>query len=221
MLASCGAKLGIAIRCAIERHRADPEREPEERHPDRQAHGDHRAERHEQDDDRGDDADQLADPDPGVLERGEQIAAQLDLERRARSLLVGERLQAVEVGEAQLLEHRILDPDHGHAAVGRHDAARVEDVRQCGRAALELVEGGAATRTRQAGVTTTWAVRPARSEPAAPSMARASAESDPGASNVSSRSRPNPAEAATTSTATASHAQTVAHGRRAARRPRR
>ena len=49
-----------------------------------------------------------------------------------------ERLQAVEVGAAEVLEDRILDADDGHAAVGRDLAAGVEHVRQGGRAGLEL-----------------------------------------------------------------------------------
>ena len=80
----CGAQVGIGDQVRDERHRADAEREAEERHPDREAHGDQRAERHEQDDHRGDQADQLADPGLGLLEGEEEVAAHLDLQRRAR-----------------------------------------------------------------------------------------------------------------------------------------
>ena len=129
-----------------QRHRADPEHEPEDRHADRQSHRDHRSERHEQDHDRRDEADQLADPEPGILERVEQVAAELDLERRSGTLVRGERLQATEVGEAQILDHRILDADDAHAAVGRDLAAGVEDVGERFRTRLQRGEVGVAQR---------------------------------------------------------------------------
>ena len=62
-------------------HRADPERETEQRHADRQSHRDDRSEREQQDDDRGEQADRLAESALGLLEREEQVAAQLDPER--------------------------------------------------------------------------------------------------------------------------------------------
>ena len=124
-----------------ERHRADAEREAEERHPDREAHGDDRAERHQQDHGRDDEPDQLADPRLGLLEGEEEIAAHLDPEAGARARLGHERLQGVEVCATQLLEHGILEAQQGDPAVGRDRTAAstgAQHVRQGGRCGLDV-----------------------------------------------------------------------------------
>ncbi len=71
------------------------------------------------------------------------------------------------------------------------------------------------------GVITTRAVRPARSDPAASNSSVASAESSPGTSKLSSRSRPNALDATTTTMAATAHIPITIHGRRAASRPNR
>ena len=113
-----------------ERHRADAEGEAEERDPDREAHGDDRSERHEQDDGGGDQADELAGPGLGLLEREEQVAAHLDPQRRTRSGLRAERLEVLQVVRAQLLEHRIADADERDATVGGHRPPTAASVRR-------------------------------------------------------------------------------------------
>ena len=61
-------------------HRADSDGDAEERDADRQSHGDDRAEREQEDDRRDEQADHLADVRLRRLERGEEVAARLDLE---------------------------------------------------------------------------------------------------------------------------------------------
>ncbi len=98
MLAICGAQLGMSIEVGDQRHRADAEGEPEQRHADRQPHRDERTEREQQDDDRGDQADHLADASARLLEGEEQVATHLDLERRVRRSSVGDELLEVRRG---------------------------------------------------------------------------------------------------------------------------
>ena len=76
--------------------------------------GDQRPEGQQQDDDRGDQADQLADAGRGLLEGEEQVAAHLDPQRRRRPrTVVDGRLEAVQVGRRQLLDHRGTAPGSG------------------------------------------------------------------------------------------------------------
>ena len=100
-----------------ERHRADAESQAKERHPDRQPHGDERSERHQQDDDRHDQADDLARAGLGLLEREEQVAAHLDLQRRALPQLDPELLEVLEVARVEILDHRVLHADQRDATV--------------------------------------------------------------------------------------------------------
>ena len=71
------------------------------------------------------------------------------------------------------------------------------------------------------GVTTSWAVSPASSDPAAVSSSVARSESTPGATNESSSSRPKAPDAPITTTDTTSHEPITVHGRRAEKRPNR
>ena len=80
-----------------QRQRADAEREAEQGHPDRQTHRDDGSERQEQDDDRGDQADQLADAGLRLLEREEQVAAELDLQGRVLAAPGAELLEVLQV----------------------------------------------------------------------------------------------------------------------------
>ena len=54
---------------------------------------------------------ELADAGLGLLEGEEQVAAQLDPQRRARPASRAERLEVLQVVRVQLLEHRVLDAD--------------------------------------------------------------------------------------------------------------
>ena len=118
MLAICGAKAGIGITYAMSDIELIPSTSPNIAIPIGRPIAITDPNATSRIDHRGDDADQLADPGLGLLEGEEQVAAELDLQRRPGALLGGERLQALEVGGAQLLEDRILDADDGHAAVG-------------------------------------------------------------------------------------------------------
>ena len=128
-----------------------------------------RSERHEQDDGGGDQADQLAGPGLGLLEREEQVAAHLEPQRRARSGLHAERLEVLQVVRAQLLEHRIADADERDATVRGHRRGSLVP-RTCGSAATPAWMSASAARSSaesknvarsSRGVTTSWAVSPA------------------------------------------------------------
>ena len=181
--AQLGRPAGDVDQVGDERHRADAEGEAEERDRDREAHGDDRSERHEQDDGGGDQADELAGPGLGLLEREEQVAAHLEPQRRTRSGLRAERLEVLQVVRAQLLEHRIADADERDATVCGHRPTpyRTSDPaasipagslvpRTCGSAAAPAWISASAARSSaesknvarsSRGVTTSWAVSPA------------------------------------------------------------
>jgi hypothetical protein len=156
--AQLGRPAGDVDQVGDKRHRADAEREAEQRDRYGQAHGDDGSERHEQDDGGGDQADELAGAGPGLLEREEQVAAQLEPQRRTRRGLHAERLEVLQVVRAQLLEHRIADADERDATVCGHRPAphrrlrsrreragriaRAKNVRERGGARLDLGQRG-------------------------------------------------------------------------------
>ena len=101
-----------------QRHRADPDREAEDRHPDRQAHRDQRSERQHQDHDCGGQPEHLAETGVCRFEGEEQVAAQLD----PQHLPTGPRTELFEVGQvlrAELGLGRILHPDQRDPTVTR------------------------------------------------------------------------------------------------------
>ncbi len=116
-----------------ERHRADGEGEAEDRHPDREGHGDQRAERQQQDDRRGRKTEDLARARLALLEGEEQVATHLDPQRKALPGPEAELLEVVQDGPVQLFERRIVDPDQGDPSVGRHRSARHRGVRSRGQ----------------------------------------------------------------------------------------
>ncbi len=105
-----------------QRHRADAEGEPEQGHPDRQAHRDDRSERDEQDDDRGDQADHLAQPVPGSSNAKNRSPPSSTCSAEPAPVRA-ERLEVLQVDRVELLEHRVLDPDQGDPAVRRDQSA--------------------------------------------------------------------------------------------------
>ena len=92
-------------------HRADAEGEAEKGHPDRQAHRDDGTERQEQDDHGGDQTDHLTGARLCLLEREEQVSAELDLERGPCPRLAAELLEVLQVDWVELIENRVLDTD--------------------------------------------------------------------------------------------------------------
>ena len=80
---------------------AGADREAEQRHPDRQAHGDQGPEGQQQDHDRDEQPEGLADAGRGLLEREVQVAAGLDPQRRRAAELVEDCLEALQVSRAR------------------------------------------------------------------------------------------------------------------------
>jgi hypothetical protein len=113
-----------------QRHRADSDRQPEQSHADRQAHGDERSECQQQHDHRGDQADQLAEARLRLLEDEEEVAAQLDLQRRTGADIGPQRLELRQVAGPELLHSRVLRAQHGDPAVRRDRLGRAEHLRE-------------------------------------------------------------------------------------------
>ena len=202
-----GRPAGDLDQVGDQRQRADPEGEPEHRHPDRQSHRDDRAERHEQDDDRGDQAEDLADPGLRLLEREEQVPAHLDPQRRVRGGRGAVRLQPLQVRGVQPLDDGVLHLDHRDPAVRRErGSAGADHVRQRGRARHARRTGRPRHRRRRAwrrrsfGVRTSCAVSPARADAVGVSSSVACWESVPGTAKESSSFFPKALLAASTST---------------------
>ena len=151
--------------------RADPEREPEDRHADRQSHRDDRAERQQQDDDRRDQTEDLADPGLRLREGEEQVAAHLDAQRRARrgtcrrSSSMRCRSDRVQLARPPGTAPRSPRPGRRARPSGAPALEHVRQRRRAGRTsdrAAAGVGGGEGGRRGSSGVSTTWAVSPAR-----------------------------------------------------------
>ena len=101
-----------------QRHRTHAEREAEKGHADREAHGNDRAERQEENDNGNDDAQQLADPGLGFLEGEEQVAVGLGLQHLVVGGVDGP-LEFLEVLRAELLDYWVLQSNQRDPAVDR------------------------------------------------------------------------------------------------------
>jgi hypothetical protein len=100
-----------------ERHQTDRHCEAEERQPNRQAHCDDGTERDEQHHDCCSQPDQLAELALRLLEREEQVAAHIDGELGKGSTVVADRMKIIQVGCAEVLDHRVLEADQRHSPI--------------------------------------------------------------------------------------------------------
>ena len=229
-LPSCGHPAGDVDHVGDQRHRADADREAEDRDPDRQAHRDHASPRREQDDDRREHADASRPPRLRFLEGEAQLAAGLDPQHAS---LFGppapKAFRRAQAARGDIREHRIADTRCARPAcfpdtTGRPRAEHVRQRRPTPpRGPARALPAPRASRSapRVPGVKTNCAVNPAWSDPAARSSnSVARWESTPGTSKESSSSRPTRAGGADHEPRTPrARRRSRVHGRRAENRP--
>ena len=169
--AELGRPAGDVHHVGDQRHRADADGEAEERHPDRKAHRDQRAEGHEQDERGGEHADQLA---RACSPRRRRTARRPSRGAGARPRWPRHRRPSARARSAarDVREHRIADLDARDPPVlGHHGVARAEHVRQRRRPLADLRAALPAPRASRsapcaASGPAARSTRPGRSRPA-------------------------------------------------------